>query len=77
MLAAIGEDDFPLVLSWYGQLHTFCRFFGFFGPIAQWLEQRTFTGRRRGNPPLVRCKFGERPIRKDDPTPSQARTQVR
>lgn len=37
-------------------------FFGL-GPIAQRLEQRTFTGRRRGNAALVRCNFGERPVR--------------
>lgn len=42
-----------------------------YGPLAQWLEQGTFTGRRRGNPTVVRCKFGER---FQLPTPSQARS---
>jgi hypothetical protein len=53
--------------------HPRIRSLDIFGPVAQRLEQRTFTGRRRGNVPLVRCKFGERPVSQDDPTPSQAR----
>ena len=41
-----------------------------FRPLAQWLEQQTFTGRHTGNGMLVRCKFGE-PFQMA--TPSQAR----
>lgn len=43
------------------------------GPLAQRLEQGTFTGRRRGNLPVVRCKFGER---FNLPTPIQAPARV-